>query len=393
MKGIKKKIAYKINEWYCLGLDKHEKTIINSVLASKDFGEIINNKRPHKIEKIAFLMPGIDRYSGGVTSILRLGTYLCEFGIEVDYIDIFNSSIKELDSNAKINLNEYQGNIALLKDSDKEKYDVVIAGNWQAVYSLNEFDSYKVYFVQDFEPYFFKLNERYLLAKLAYEIGFHIISLGKWNIDVIKRECKTSSVLDYISFPYEPREYLKPLVRNYSIYKEKKSFKIAVYTKEEGKRIPNILQYIIKNASEELIKHGIKLDVNFFGLKRSYQTSIGHNMGKLNKEELLRLYEESDFGMVASMTNISLVPYEMIATGLPVIEFKEGSFPAFFSEDAAIMIDFNYMTFVDSFLKCISEPLLIKNRVEKAYSEISKLSWNNTAQEFMDILNNCILAE
>ena len=41
--------------------------------------------------------------------------------------------------------------------------------------------------------------------------------------------------------------------------------------------------------------------------------------------------------MVASMSNISLVPYEMHASGLPVIEFGDGSYPFFFGQDTAIL--------------------------------------------------------
>jgi glycosyltransferase involved in cell wall biosynthesis len=49
----------------------------------------------------------------------------------------------------------------------------------------------------------------------------------------------------------------------------------------------------------------------------------------LSKKQLLSLYRKADFGMVASMSNVSLVPYEMLATGLPLIEFEDGTFPYF----------------------------------------------------------------
>ena len=63
------------------------------------------------------------------------------------------------------------------------------------------------------------------------------------------------------------------------------------------------------------------------------------------KSELLNLYNTSDFGLVASLTNISLVPYEMLATGLPIIEFKEGTFEYFFPENTAIITSFDYNDF------------------------------------------------
>ena len=68
---------------------------------------------------------------------------------------------------------------------------------------------------------------------------------------MIKKECSTVSKLNAISFPYEPNEYSLSTKREYSNYAYKKNLKIAVYTKEEGKRIPNILQYILKKTSED----------------------------------------------------------------------------------------------------------------------------------------------
>ena len=47
-------------------------------------------------------------------------------------------------------------------------------------------------------------------------------------------------------------------------------------------------------------------------------------MWKVIKKQLHELYCECDFGMVASLTNISLVPYEMIAAGLSLLNLKMG---------------------------------------------------------------------
>ena len=224
------KTAYKVKELYELGFDAREKKIIDSVLDSNKFGEKIINTSPNQVKNVAFIVPGIDRYSGGITSILRLGTYLTRMGYKIAYIDFQNRPVEENICNAKINLSYVEGKFETLNGADKKEFDVVIAGNWQAVYYLNDFDAYKMYFVQDYEPYFFKLNERYLLAKLTYQLGEHIVSLGKWNIEQISKECHIESKMDYISFPYEPSEYSKTITRDFYGYKSKKNIKIAVYT-------------------------------------------------------------------------------------------------------------------------------------------------------------------
>lgn len=392
MINIKKFLAYKIKELYEIGFNRREKQIVDSVLSSRDFGQTIANATPTQINKIAFIVPGIEKFSGGITSILRLGTYLIDAGYDVDMIDFTGETEKELFRNARYNLPSVKTKILTLSTA-KDEYDVVIAGNWQAVYFLNNFHAYKMYFVQDFEPYFFKLNERYLLAKLTYELGIHIVSLGKWNLEQIKLNCHPTGRMDWISFPYEPKEYPKKVERNYEAYKSKDKIRIAVYTKEEGKRIPSIIQTLLSKAEHELKHQGINLEVLFFGLKRSYRVSIGKNLGKLSKEQMLELYRNCDFGMVASMTNISLVPYEMMATGLPVIEFSDGSFKSFFPDGCALLIDFDYKNLVNGILHLVDCPEIIEQMTRKALSQLDGLSWKNSASEFSGILQSTLKQE
>ena len=369
---------------YQMALDKHEARIVNNILSMESFIPVVN-KEPKNIEKIAFVVPTLRKFAGGHTSILRLGTYIANTGIDVSYISFHNQNIDEMEKVAKENLPNVKGSFRKYSDSKDYKFDVCIATSWESVYWAKQLDGYKVYFVQDYEPLFFKLNERYLLAKKTYELGFHIISLGKWNVKQIERECLITSPINSVSFPYEPAEY-ELIKRNYKSYKNKKKFSIAVYTKEEGKRIPNLLQGVLKKASDELLKYGIELDITFFGLKKNHKVSIGVNAGKLTKEELVDLYSKSDFGLVASMTNISLVPYEMIATGLPVIEFIEGSYKEFLPADSAILIDYNYNILVEKLIDVIQHPEKIEYMINSGLETISKLSWSNTGKEFLDLL-------
>ena len=382
---IKKKIIKKFKLAYGRALDKHERGIISSVLTSKDFGQVIVNSKVENINRIGIILLSIEKFEGGETSVLRLGTGLANLGYDVSYVIYGKQSIAELEENAKHNLSTYKGKIIKAKEVSYNSFDVVVATSWVSVYKATGFNAYKMYFVQDYEPYFFKLNERYLLAKLTYEIGLHIVSLGKWNLKQIKRECQTTSELDYIDFPYEKSEYSR-IERNYKDYSRKKSFRLAVYIKEDGKRIPNIVQYILKNASDELKSKGFDLDICFFGLNKRYRTIVGKNLGKLNKEELAELYKKSDFGMVASMSNISLVPYEMLSTGLPIFEFRDGSFLDFFNEKCAILLDYNSKTFVNRFLEVVSNPEKISFMINESSQIMNNLSWENSCRQFANIM-------
>lgn len=384
--NLKESMKKKIISAYTASVDKHESEIVNSVLEYENF-EVEQNAKPQKTSNIGIIVGSIVRYSGGHTSILRLGTGLSKNGKTVTYISFKNQSLEKMQEAAKGNLPSVEGKFAKLQDVSPETYDIIIATSWQSVYYARRFEAYKMYFVQDYEPYFFKLNERYLLAKKTYELGLHIVSLGKWNIEQIKRlgSVNVKYKTDYIDFPYEPSEYIC-YERNYDKYIGKKDISIAVYSKEDGKRIPNMLQIILKKATKELQSMGISLEIYFFGFDKKTKIQIGKNLGKLNRKEMIELYKKVDFGMVASMTNISLVPYEMLATGLPIIEFIEGSFTSFFPSGAATLVDFNYKMLCDELVKCITVNNIVKNQIQLAQKYLETLSWEHSCRQFIDIL-------
>ena len=92
--------------------------------------------------------------------------------------------------------------------------------------------------------------------------------------------------------------------------------------------------------------------------------------------------------MTASMSNISLVPYEMLATGLPLIEFRTGSYRFFLGEDTALLIDFDYKELADKIIKVVNAPEILEEMHQNVEMKLKKLSWDNTCEQFWSILSN-----
>ena len=217
-----------------------------------------------------------------------------------------------------------------------------------------------------------------------------MISLGGWNKAMVEKNIDNSNMkMDVVDFPYEKDEY-KVVKRDFSLYKDKKEIKIAVYLKNEEKRLPYISQFLLSNLAKEFKKDGKKLRILYFGLDESFKVHAGKNLGKLSKKHLYQLYQKVDFGMVASMTNISLIPYEMIATGLPVIEFAEGSFSSFFPDGSAILTDFNSSTLYKKISNVMTNWEQLRDSQIKAMNYIQQFSWDNTVSQFVDILKNIL---
>jgi hypothetical protein len=365
-----------------------EKKMVNYRLENYDT-TVVMNKKPEKIKKITFVIERMAKHSGGQTSILRLGTELSKLGYQVGYIVYKYQTKSDMEECASCNLSNYQGEMYTNKYLDRLKSDVVIASSWDTVAFAKRMKGYKMYFLQDYEPYFYPFGELFLLAQKTYEQGLHMVSLGSWNKEMVEKSCNIVSPLDCVEFPYERKEY--PLsARNYEEYPKKKEIVLAVYLKYYGKRLPSITQYMLKRVKEEFLKDGITLSVKYFGEDKSFHTEAGENLGMLTKGKLLALYKKADFGMVASMSNVSLIPYEMLATGLPLIEFEDGTFPYFFPENSALLTSLDPMDLYKKLKDAILHPEVLKKMHETSYSYLETLSWEKTAKQFSSILTGIL---
>ncbi|MBO5197447.1 MAG: glycosyltransferase family 4 protein [Lachnospiraceae bacterium] len=373
-----------------------ERKRVNDILKFYDPAVISN---PEQIERqgqigaegdgapltIWFIITRMVRFHGGQTSVLRLGTELAKQGFAVGYAVYKAQSKEEMELCARSNLAGYQGKLYTRQELAAGKPDIVIATSWDTVSFAKRLPGYKMYFVQDYEPYFYSFGELFLLAKKTYEQGLHMVSLGKWNRDMILRECKPVSPVDVVDFPCEKKEYPR-IERKFESYRTKKTLIFAVYLKYYGKRLPCIIPHLLEELAEEFKKDGVVLDVRYYGEAKNFTSKGGRNLGMLNKQELYQLYAEADFGMVASMSNISLVPYEMLAAGLPVIEFEDGTFTEFFPEDCAILTSLSGRELYQRLKAAMADPEGMKRRQERAKEQLDLVSWEKTGAQFAEII-------
>lgn len=353
--------------------------------------DVIENEKPEKTRTILFLITRMVRFHGGQTSVLRLGTKLAQMGFRVGYAVYKPQDKKEMELCAKSNLADFRGllftdkELMLMLAGKKKSADIVVASSWDTVSFVKRLPGYKMYFVQDYEPYFYPFGELFLLAKKTYEQGLHMVSLGAWNKKMIERECRSLSPVDVIDFPYEASEY-PCRERDFDAYREKKLLRLAVYLKYYGKRLPCIIPELLVQTKELLAREGIALEVSYFGEAESFSAPGGKNLGMLGKDELRELYYRSDFGMVASMSNISLVPYEMLSAGLPVIEFEDGTFADFFPEGSATLIGLSAKELAGKLCRLLREPEQLKRQLERAHGYMDALGWEKSAAQFAEIV-------
>ena len=401
---------------------KAESIKLKGLLDNYDPARVIL-KKPEKVRTVTFIITRMVRFHGGQTSILHLGTELEKLGYKVCYLVCKEQSAEEMDLCASANLPGYLGKVfplnrymAAIKKGKIKAPDVVVASSYDTVSFVKRFeDSYLMYFIQDYEPLFYKFGEEYLMARDTYMQGLHMVSLGAWNKEMILRECggygvfsgnrslalqarnevrsnqegraESTLKIDVVSFPYDGSSY-EYIERDFRSYKDKKKLTIAVYLKFYGKRLPDLIPYMLINTAEKLKEEGIDLEIFYFGEAKTFKAAGGKNLGQLSHAEINDLYRKADFGMVASMSNISLVPYEMHAAGLPVIEFGDGSYPYFFGEDTALLTKIGEKDIAGLLISAVNEPEKLKVMTEKAAEKLKNLSWERTGRKFASILKS-----
>lgn len=296
--------------------------------------KIINSK---KLD-IAWIIPEPFSGSGGHRNIFRAVRQLKKLGHDLTMYfttnDIDIERIKNLVNNEFYKMDD----IKFFKHKGilESKYDIGIATHWSTVYPLNEnkkLFKYLFYFVQDYEPMFAPMGTEYIMAENTYKLGLSHITSGPWPTKILKEKYNAES--DFFQFPVDVSVY------NTNYKRDKLNKNIVYFSRPEMPRrcfeIGIEALKIVKNALPDV-------EIILFGSKHINESNLGFKV--TNKEllpsvnDLNKLYRNADLGIVFSTTNPSLVPYEMMSSGLAVADIKlDYSLVNYGSEENVFLLD------------------------------------------------------
>ena len=266
--------------------------------------------------RVAWLIPGLLIGSGGHRNILRAAYQLekLEYAVDLYFTewDRDEAELKPLIHRhfypLEASATRYVGEIA--------PCDVLFATHWSTVEHAigNQSRARDVmYFVQDFEPWFYPMGSDYLLAESTYRKGLYHITTGPWCKQIL--ETRYGAEADFFQFPVDtsvfyPRERSDP--RRRLLFFAKPEMPRRCYTL--GVRALSVL-------------HRLRPDIEFvfFGSTAVDTGALPFPVrlaGILDLEELAELYSNADVGLAFSPTNPSLVPYEMMSCGLTVVDLQ-----------------------------------------------------------------------
>ncbi len=206
--------------------------------------------------------------------------------------------------------------------------DAVIATDHYSAYPARAIMNVRkrFYFLQDHEAEFSPTGFATLFADATLNFGFDAISNGAWLHELAIRRGMWSIQWEQAADPTHYFDSTRPRKPNH----------IAFYARLETPRRAVELGLL---AFELLARWGMDFHVEFFGgtIDATRLPYASTNHGVLSADRLGKLYRSASVGMVFSSTNYSIIPREMMACGLPVIEIASPSARMSFPEAAAVL--------------------------------------------------------
>ena len=292
------------------------------------FCEDKNNK--NKKGTVAWFVPGLLKGSGGHRTIFQNINALIKDGYQCDvYIE---ADPMTLPTTLKEQVNNYYGECAADMFAGWESikdYDVVVATAFNTVPSVMKTNcKKKLYFVQDYEPWFFSMGDYYIEAENSYKNDISVISIGKWLSAKMRSEYKLNA--SYFNFCADLKVYkkLKKVEKEHALcfifqpQKPRRCDRLALKALQIVKEIDPSLKIYLYGSEKTTIKN---LEIEHLGI--------------IPIEECNELYNKCEVGLCMSASNPSRIPFEMMAAGLPVVELHRENNLYDFPNDGCLLAE------------------------------------------------------
>ena len=329
--------------------------------------------------RVAWCIPPLSKGSGGLNTIFRNAEALSEAGCECDFY--IPASIATAISRSEIErqVTDWYGfslpfQIFPCATRLEGYYDLAIASLWSTATFVEASDAKKkAYFVQDWEPSFYPVGEEHLNALSSYYLKLEKITIGKW----LASKCsEMGAPVAHTIFGADKCLY-RPLdgrVKERAI--------CAVYQPEKPRRASRLLV----DALAIFKKLHPDVSVYLYGSNAPSPKPEFIQLGLLSREECNELYNTCLCGVSMSTTNPSRIPFEMMASGLPVVDlFGENTIYDFPSEACLAVPD--AASLATAIGRLIDDGSLLRNASEAGLAYMRDKDLKREQLEFVEACN------
>ncbi|MDO6352487.1 rhamnan synthesis F family protein [Synechococcus sp. YX-04-1] len=258
-------------------------------------------------------------------------------------------------------------------DLDLVSGDIVIATDRMSSYpvlGMKKFQK-RFYFVQDYEPYFFARGSSSILTEHSYasKNNFSCICASPWLKQ--KMESFGNSAISF------------PLAVDHSVYQPNNDQKrnkhaIAFYVRRSTPRRLYELGLLALRALFDLGEH---FEIITFGEKDLPDLGIPvkvRHAGILDADALANLYRQCAVGFVLSGTNYSLVPNEMMACGLPVVDIDAEHTRVSYQPNTAVLAEATPVGLASALSRLLNDASFREITARAGLAATEQLTWDGS---------------
>ncbi len=265
----------------------------------------------------AWIMHPPGESSGGHQNIFRFITYLESAGHQatVYLYDSFDRAVDPMRVEEMVasspSYPHVRAKFRMWDGAVDPSTDVIVATGWETAYPafLDPSDARRAYFVQDFEPGFYAVGSEHTLAENTYRFGFRGITAGDWLATTLRRDYG----METASFGFAADTDTYHLTNTGK--RDEVFFYARPVTARRGFELGVMALERLVELRPDVTIHLAGWDVSGYDLRFPY---VHHAAMKIT--ELNDLYNRCGVGLVLSLTNLSLLPLELLAAGvIPVL--------------------------------------------------------------------------
>jgi glycosyltransferase involved in cell wall biosynthesis len=309
--------------------------------------------------------------SGGHTTSFRMIRYLEQQGhtCRIYLHDVYGGDARRYEPLIRQLFPDVVGSVHDL-DSDLADAHATFATSWPTAYVLfnSRHRGARCYLVQDFEPWFYPRGTDHVLSENTYRMGFHAVTAGRWLAQVLRDDYGMTA--DHFDFGCDTERYR--ILDGADIDERRRS--VAFYSRGGTPRRAAELGFMTMQVLAEL-RPDVTVHIYGEDVRDPPFRAVQH--GVVSPDALNDIYNRCGAGLSLSMTNVSLVPHEMLAAGcIPVVN------------DAAhnrVVLDNPFVRYATAHprslaaevLAVLDQPDLAANAAKAAASVIHDSSWDD----------------
>lgn len=258
--------------------------------------------------------------------------------------------------------------------------DALFATSWETAYRSYRDASRarRLYFVQDFEPSFYATSAEAVLAENTYRFGFSGITAGGWLADKLSTEYGMPAIS--FDFGADPQHY--------SLLERGARDGVFFYARPETPRRGFELGAM---ALDLFARDRPEFDIVLAGQNLSrLDLPFRHRViGNMQVGDLNALYNRCAAGLVMSLTNMSLLPLELLAAGvIPVV--NDGPNNRMVSDNPFIAYAApNPRALADALIEVVDRPDA-PAYAERAAASVGDAGWAESGRQFLDAFERSV---